>query len=126
MPYRAATVCVVVELTEHPGAEESTKSWQRAIDIGVWVSLKCLGSSALSSPMWRFSSAMMPTAARGDGCFEPASAWSRSDRDAFRSRCAPIDVPVPEGAGCGWRDLAGGGQTVYRHDVGSTQKLACR
>src|SRR6267378_4191952 len=31
---------VVPELTEHPGAEDDTKSWQGAVDVGVRVCLK--------------------------------------------------------------------------------------
>src|SRR5277367_3995962 len=34
------TVRVVPELTEHPGAEDDTKSWQGAVDVGVRVCLK--------------------------------------------------------------------------------------
>ena len=34
---------VVPELTEHPGAEDDTKSWQGAVDVGVRVCLKMLG-----------------------------------------------------------------------------------
>jgi hypothetical protein len=30
---------VVPELTEHPGAEDDTKSWQGAVDVGVRVCL---------------------------------------------------------------------------------------
>src|SRR5882757_3895455 len=33
-------VRVVPELTEHPGAEDDTKSWQGAVDVGVRVCLK--------------------------------------------------------------------------------------
>src|ERR1700761_2506296 len=34
------SVRVVPELTEHPGAEDDTKSWQAEVDVGVRVCLK--------------------------------------------------------------------------------------
>ncbi len=37
------SVRVVPELTEHPGAEDDTKSWQGAVDVGVRVCLKMVG-----------------------------------------------------------------------------------
>ena len=58
------TVRVVPQLTEHPGAEDDTKSWQAEVDVGVRVCLKMCRSSASSSVIWRLSSMMMPTAAR--------------------------------------------------------------
>jgi hypothetical protein len=33
----------VPELTEHPGAEDDTKSWRGAVDVGVRVRLKMCG-----------------------------------------------------------------------------------
>src|SRR4051812_12499974 len=43
----AVPVRVVPELTEHPGAEYDTKSWQGAVDVGVRVFLKMLGQHCL-------------------------------------------------------------------------------
>ena len=40
-------VRVVPELTEHPGAEYDTKSWQGAVDVGVRVRLKMGGQRGL-------------------------------------------------------------------------------
>jgi hypothetical protein len=37
---RVVAVRVVPELTEHPGAEHNTKSWQGAVDVGVRVRLQ--------------------------------------------------------------------------------------
>jgi hypothetical protein len=37
---RCVAVRVVPELTEHPGAEDDTKSWQGEVDVGVRVCLK--------------------------------------------------------------------------------------
>ena len=38
--WRGVAVRVVPELTEHPGAEDDTESWQGAVDVGVRVCLK--------------------------------------------------------------------------------------
>ena len=38
---------VVAEFTEHPGAEDDTKSWQGAVDVGVRVCLKTVGQGGL-------------------------------------------------------------------------------
>src|ERR1700709_1221406 len=43
----AVPVRVVPELTEHPGAEHNTKSWQGAVDVGVRVFLKMVGQNCL-------------------------------------------------------------------------------
>src|ERR1700722_7278649 len=41
------SVRVVPELTEHPGAEDDTKSWQGEVDVGVRVCLKMCGQFGL-------------------------------------------------------------------------------
>src|SRR5271156_3528453 len=41
------SVRVVPELTEHPGAENDTESWQGEVDVGVRVCLKMLGQRDL-------------------------------------------------------------------------------
>ena len=45
--WRRVSVRVVPELTEHPGAEYDTKSWQGAVDVGVRVCLKMGGQAGL-------------------------------------------------------------------------------